>query len=50
MPGDRFALAIRVGRENQPVGAFYGASDFIHSFCRIGVDGPGHGEIIIGQD
>ena len=50
MPGDRFAFAVRVGGEDEPVGALYGLGDFFERFAAFGVDVPSHREIIVGQD
>ncbi len=45
VPGDRFALAIGVGCENQAVGALQGAGDVVEPAGRLGVDLPDHLEI-----
>ena len=45
VPGDRLALAVGVGRENQPVGAFQGARDVVEPAGRLGIDLPDHLEI-----
>ena len=45
MPGDRLALAIRVGGENRLVRRFDGARDIIEPLLRFGIDFPNHAEI-----
>ncbi len=42
VPGDRFALAIRVGREDQLVGALQCLRNVVESAGRLGVDLPDH--------
>ena len=50
VPGDGFALAIRVGREDQAVGALQGLGDVIEPAGRLGIDLPDHLEIGVGID
>ena len=50
VPGDRFALPIRVGCENQAVGALQGLGDIVEPAGRLGVDFPDHLEIGIRID
>jgi hypothetical protein len=45
MPGNRFALAIGVGGEDQPVGAFKRFGDVVEPARRLGVDLPDHLEV-----
>ena len=45
MPGDRLALAIRVGCEDQPSGAFQGLGDVVQPAIGLGIDLPDHFEI-----
>ena len=48
MPGDRLALAIRVGGEDQPLGVLERRGDVGDPLGRPAVDLPGHGEILVG--
>ncbi len=48
MPGDRLALAIRVGGEDQPLRGLEGGCDLGDPLGRPAVDLPGHGEILVG--
>ena len=50
MPGDRLALAVGVGGEDQAVGAFDGAGDVVQPLLGLVVDLPEHLEIVIGID
>ena len=50
MPGDRLALAVGVGREDDAVGALDCASDVAQPLGGLGVDLPAHGEIIVRID
>ena len=50
VPGDRLALAVGVGREDDAVGALDGAADVAQPLGRLGVDLPAHGEIVVGID
>ena len=50
VPRDRLALAVRVGGEIEVIRPFQGLGDFADAFLRPGVDRPGHGEPIVGQD
>jgi hypothetical protein len=50
VPGDGFAFTVRVGGEDQLVGAFDGAGDVIEPLLRLGVDLPEHAEIGIWID
>ena len=45
VPGDRFALAVRVGCEDQAVGALQRLGDVVEPAGRLGVDLPDHLEI-----
>ena len=45
VPGDRFALAIRVGRENELVGALERLGDVVEPAGRLGIDLPDHLEV-----
>ena len=47
MPGDRFALAIRVGGEIEMLGAFDRLGDVVQPLLRLAVDLPGHGEVFV---
>ena len=48
VPGNGFALAIGVGRQDQFVGLFDRFSDFPHDFLRLAIDVPVHGKIVVG--
>ena len=50
MPGNGFAFAIRVGRENEAVGAFDGLGDVVEALCGLGVDLPEHVEVVLRVD
>ena len=50
VPGDRLALAVGVGREDELVGALDGACDAVQSLLRLGIDFPKHVEIVLGID
>ena len=50
VPGDRLALAIRVGGEDQLVGALDGLGDVVEALLRLGVDLPDHVEIVVRID
>ena len=50
VPGDRFALAIGVGRENQLVGTLERFGDVVEPAGRLGVDLPDHLEVGLGID
>jgi len=50
MPGDRLALAIRIGREEQRLGAFQGLDDVLDALFSALLDLPRHGEIFVGAD
>ena len=50
VPRDRFAFAIRVGGEDQLVGALERPRDIIEPLVRPGVDLPKHVEIVVGID
>jgi len=50
MPGDGFALAVRVGRQDDLVGALHGAGDVGQALGRLAVDFPFHGEVRVGLD
>ena len=48
MPGDRLSLAIRVGCEDELLGAFDGARDLGDLFGAAALDLPFHGEVAVG--
>ena len=50
VPGDRLALAVGVGRQDQPVGALDGAGDVVQPLLGLVVDLPEHAEIVVGID
>ncbi len=50
VPGDGLALAIRVGRQDQRVGALEGTRDVIDALLGLRVDLPKHLEIIVRVD
>ena len=50
VPGDRLALAIGVGRQNELLGVFDGAGDVVQALLRLRVDLPNHAEIRVGVD
>ena len=50
VPGDRLALAVGVGGQDQLVGALDGAGDIVEALLRLGVDLPDHAEIVLGID
>ena len=50
MPGDRLALAIRVGRQNDPVRVLDRPADVAEPLGGLGVDLPAHGEIVVRID
>ena len=50
VPGDRLALAIGVGREDDPVGVLHRLGDVGQPLGRFGIDVPEHGEIGVGID
>ena len=50
VPGDRLTLAVGVGCENQPVGAFDGVGDVLQTLLRPGIHLPDHLEVVIGVD
>ena len=50
VPGDRLALAIRIGRQDDAVGAFDGLGDIRQPLRRFGVDVPQHREIGVRVD
>ncbi|MNV86523.1 hypothetical protein D3C71_1805660 [compost metagenome] len=50
MPGNRLAFAVRVGRQDQPIGPLQRRGNVGDAlFCRC-VDFPGHGEIFVRTD
>ena len=49
MPGDGFAFAIRVGRQNELVGALYRFRDLANDLLGAAVDLPRHLEVLIGR-
>ena len=50
VPGDRLALAVGVGGQNQLVGAFERLGDVVEALVRLGVDLPDHAEVGVGVD
>jgi hypothetical protein len=50
VPGDRLALAIGVGRQNELVGPFHRMGDVVEPLRRLGVDLPQHAKICVGID
>ena len=50
VPGDRLALAVRVGRQDHPVGVLDRAADVAEPLGGLGVDLPAHGEIVVRVD
>ena len=50
VPGNGLALAIRVGREDQLLGAPHGLGDVAHPLAALGVEFPEHPEILLGID
>ena len=47
VPGDGLALAVGVGREIEVIGAFDRAGDLLQPLLGLGIDRPGHREIVI---
>ncbi len=50
VPGDRLALAVRVGGKDQPVGAVHRRGDLRQPLARLGVHLPMHREVVLGID
>ena len=50
VPGDRLALAVGVGGQNEGVGLLQGMGDVVDALLRLGVDLPEHLEIIVRID
>ncbi len=50
VPRDRFALAVRVGRENHAVGVLDGGGDVGEALAGLAIDLPQHRKIIVGID
>jgi hypothetical protein len=50
VPGDRLALAIGVGCQDQLIGVFDGPGDIVQALLRLGIDLPNHAKIGIGLD
>ena len=50
VPGDRLALAIGVGRQDELVGALDRLGDVVEPLLRLGIDLPDHAEIGVGID
>ena len=50
VPGDRFALAVGVGGQDQLVGALDRPGDVVEALLGLGVDLPDHAEIVLGID
>jgi hypothetical protein len=49
MPGDRFAFAVGVGREIEPLGAAHRLGHRLDVLLGFAVDLPRHREIVVGQ-
>ena len=47
MPGNRLALAIGVGGEDQAIRILHSLGNFAEPLSGRGVDAPGHGEILV---
>src|SRR6185312_11022760 len=50
VPGDRFALAVRVGGEIDVLGALDRLGDLLEALLGLAGDLPGHGEVLVGTD
>ena len=50
VPGDGFAFAVRVGGQDQGLGALERLGDVAQPLGRFGVHVPGHGKVLVGQD
>ena len=50
VPGDRLALAVGVGRQDDPLGVPDRHADVAEPLGRLGVDFPAHGEIVVRVD
>ena len=50
VPADRFTLAIRVGGQDQAIGALEGGGDVGQALGGFGVHLPAHGEVVVGFD
>ena len=50
VPRDRLALAVRVGRQNDALGALDRDADVAEPLGRFGVDLPAHGEVVVRID
>jgi hypothetical protein len=50
VPGDRLALAVGVGRQDQLVGAFDRPGNVVQALAGLVVDLPEHMEIVLGID
>jgi hypothetical protein len=50
VPGNGLSLPIRVGREDQLVGALQCIGDILDPFLRLWVHFPGHGEVLVRAD
>jgi hypothetical protein len=50
MPGNGFALAIRVGCQNERIGTLECLGYVLEPFVRCRVDFPRHGEILVGEN
>ena len=48
VPGDGLALAVRVGGQDQAIGALHGVGDVVEPLRRLGVHFPAHGEVFVG--
>ena len=49
MPRNGLALAIRVGCEDQAARALHGGGDFVQALSGLGINVPGHLEVLIRQ-
>ena len=47
MPGNGLTFAVRVGGEDELVGAFDGIDDVLDALLGLGVHFPGHGEVVV---
>ncbi len=50
MPGDGFAFAVGVGRQDEAIGLLGRLRDVVEPLLRLGVDLPDHAEISVGID
>jgi len=47
VPRDGFALAVRVGGEDQALGALYGGGNVVKALGGLGINFPGHRKIFV---